>query len=154
MITLSTLCETFDVHPEAIETITSQPNSKEANQVILNYIIFITKGDQQMNAFCDLMIKLINNPKLSKITKILKSGMYICTYVVLEITVDHWPFSDQFQHLADQIHFGGPILLYIFNGMAINNLLNVLLSLKKKVDQFMTLISTTAYVCICNVRLM
>ena len=22
---------------------------------------------------------------------------------VLEITVSHWPFSDQFQHLADQI---------------------------------------------------
>ena len=41
---------------------------------------------------------------------------------VLEITVGHWPFSDQFQHLADQIHFGRPNLLYIFNGMANDNL--------------------------------
>jgi len=105
MITLSTLCETFDVHSEAIEMITNKPTSEEANQVILNYIIFITKGDQQMNAFCDLMIKLINNPKLSKITKALKSGMYVCTYAVLEITVGHWSFSGKFQHLVDQNPF-------------------------------------------------
>jgi len=63
---------------------------------------------------------------------------------VLEITVSHWPFSNQFQHLANQIHFGWPILLYIFNGMAINNLQNVL-SLKTA-DQFLTLISTTVSV--------
>ena len=30
--------------------------------------------------------------------------MYVCTSV-LEITVGHWPFSDQFQHLADQNPF-------------------------------------------------
>ena len=39
---------------------------------------------------------------------------------MLEITVSHWPFSDQFQHLA--VDFGQPNLLYIFNGMAIDNL--------------------------------
>ena len=26
-------------------------------------------------------------------------------YAVLEITVSHWPFSDQFQHLANQNPF-------------------------------------------------
>ena len=34
--------------------------------------------------------------------------MYVRMYVrmsVLEITVSHWPFSDQFQHLADQNPF-------------------------------------------------
>ena len=47
--------------------------------------------------------------------------MYVCMYVsVLEITIGHWPFSDQFQHLA--VDFGRPNLLYIFNGMAIDNL--------------------------------
>ena len=28
--------------------------------------------------------------------------MYVCMYAVLEITAGHWPFSNQFQHLADQ----------------------------------------------------
>jgi len=49
-------------------------------------------------------------------------------YAVLEITVGLWPFSNQFQHFAGQNHFGQPILLYIFNGMTINNLQNVLSS--------------------------
>ena len=31
--------------------------------------------------------------------KLLLSRNSVCA--VLEITVDHWPFSDQFQHLAD-----------------------------------------------------
>ena len=47
---------------------------------------------------------------------------------MLEITVGHRPFSDQFQHLLTKIHFGQPNLLYIFNGMAIDNLQNVLFS--------------------------
>ena len=38
---------------------------------------------------------------------------------VLEITVGHWPF---FNIWLTKIHFGRPNLLYIFNGMAIDNL--------------------------------
>ena len=44
---------------------------------------------------------------------------------VLEITVGHWPF---FNIWPTKIHFGRPNLLYIFNGMAIDNLQNVLFS--------------------------
>ena len=49
---------------------------------------------------------------------------------MLEVTVGHWPFSEWFQHLADQNSFGWPISLYIFNGMVINNLQNFLSSKK------------------------
>jgi len=35
---------------------------------------------------------------------------------VLEITVGHWPFSDQFEHLVDQ---NLPYFPYIFNGTAL-----------------------------------
>ena len=31
---------------------------------------------------------------------------------VLEITVGHWPFSDQFQHLADQNPFWSAIRIF------------------------------------------
>jgi len=41
---------------------------------------------------------------------------------VLEITVGHWPFLTNFNIWLTTIHFGGPILPYIFNGMTINNL--------------------------------
>jgi len=47
--------------------------------------------------------------------------MYICT--MLEITVGHFPTN--FNIWLTKIHFCQPILLYIFNGMAINNLQNV-----------------------------
>ena len=65
-------------------------------------------------------------------------------YTVLEITVGHWPFSDQFQHFADQNPFDRPNLLYIFNGMAIDTL-QKMSCFQKMADQFLTLISTTDY---------
>ena len=79
MMTLSTLCESFNVHPEAIEMVTACRSSDEANRTILNYIIFITKGDHQIMEFCNLMQKLINNPRLSKITSDLRSGVCAST---------------------------------------------------------------------------
>ena len=74
MITLTTLCEIFKISDDIIDMITSKPTSEEANQVMLNYVIFVTNGDQQMNAFCDLMTKLIINPKLSRVTSNFKKG--------------------------------------------------------------------------------
>ena len=75
MITLSKLCGIFRISDEIIDMITSKPTFEEANQVMLDYVIFITNGDQQMNAFCDLMAKIIDNPKLSKVTSNLKKGI-------------------------------------------------------------------------------
>ena len=77
MITLTTLCGEFNVQGVAIEMITNCSTSEEANRTILDYIIFITNGDQQLNAFCDLMAKLINNPKLSRVVGSLRKGTYV-----------------------------------------------------------------------------
>ena len=93
MITLTTLYEIFKISDDIIDMITSKPTFEEANQVMLNHMIFITNGDQQMNAFCDLMTRLINNPKLSRVTSNLKKGtgvyvcMYICMYVYMYVCV-------------------------------------------------------------------
>jgi len=43
---------------------------------------------------------------------------------VLEITVNHWPFSNQFQHLTNQNVFDWPYFLSIFNETAIQSLKN------------------------------
>ena len=81
MITLTTLCGEFKVQDRAIEMITRCSTSEEANRTILDYIIFITNGDQQMNAFCNLMAKLINNPKLSRVVGGLRNGTSIFGFV-------------------------------------------------------------------------
>jgi len=52
---------------------------------------------------------------------------------VQEITIGHFPTN--FNIWLTKIHFGWPILLYIFNGMAINNLQNILSS-KKQLTNF------------------
>ena len=80
MITLSTLCGIFRISDEIIDMITSKPTFEEANQLMLDYVIFITNGDQQMNAFCELMAKIIKNPKLSKVTSNLKKGINTYNY--------------------------------------------------------------------------
>ena len=66
------------------------------------------------------------------------------------MTVGHWPFSDQLQHMADQNPFGWLYLLYIFNGVIVNNIRHIF----KKADQFLIHISTTKTViklssCVC-----
>ena len=62
------------------------------------------------------------------------------TSTVLEITVGHWPFSDQFQYLADQNTFQSANFTAHFQWDG-NNLQNVLFS---KNGLFLTLISITA----------
>ena len=52
--------------------------------------------------------------------------MYVQSVRIIKyMYIDHWPFSDQFQYLANQNAFciGQPNLLYIFNRTTINNVL-------------------------------
>jgi len=81
------------------------------------------------------MALLLNFPqsspfKFTSSTKVLLCHQCSMLYgTVLEITVGHWPFSNQFQHLADQNPFWlANFTVHFFNGMAINNLQNVLSS--------------------------
>ena len=60
---------------------------------------------------------------------------------MLEIATGHWPFSDQFQHLANRNPFWSAKFTVHFNGTAINNL--KMSNLQKMADQFLILISTT-----------
>ena len=59
---------------------------------------------------------------------------------VLEITVHHWTFSNQFQHLGDQNPFLSAIFPVLFNWTAISNLYvkDAILA-----NQFLILISNT-----------
>ena len=74
MATLATVCVECSVSNGVIELITSFSTPDQCNQEILNYIIYITRGDDHMMAFCKLMEKLITNPQLSKIVGALRKG--------------------------------------------------------------------------------
>ena len=74
MATLATVCEECSVSDEVIELITSYSTPDQSNQEIMNYIIYMTGGDDHMMAFCRLMEKLITNPRLSKIVGALRKG--------------------------------------------------------------------------------
>ena len=95
MMTLAIMCDSFTVHPEAIEMITRCRTSDEANRTILNYILFILKGDHQMMEFCNLMQKLINNPRLSKITGDLRNGTCMYSNVRFYKLLSKSQFADE-----------------------------------------------------------
>jgi len=85
MITLSTMCETFEIEAEFIGRIISCSSSEEANRIILDHAISISKGDNQIMTFCDLMEKMVNDPQLSDALKtgLLKYNMvFICALEV------------------------------------------------------------------------
>ena len=70
----------------------------------------------------------------------MQSAIYRCS--VLEIMVGHSPFSNQFQHLADQNLFLStifPIYFHWDNSVIVYKISN----LKKTADQFLILISST-----------
>ena len=76
LVTLTVLCdECKNVDPDIIQSIASLQSSEQANKFMLDYVILILKGDQQLMAFCDLMEKMINNPALSKVVSSLRTGI-------------------------------------------------------------------------------
>ena len=83
LITLTVLCdECKNADPYVIELVTSLQSPEQANKIMLDYIISIMTGDQQIIAFCDLMEKMINNPALSKIISALRTGTYVVTFIL------------------------------------------------------------------------
>ena len=64
---------------------------------------------------------------------------------MLEITVSHWPFSNQFQHLADQNPFWSAKLSVHFQ-WGQRSVTYKLPYFQKTTDQFLILISSTGIV--------
>ena len=76
LVTLTVLCdECENINPEITQMVATLQSSEQANEIMLDYVIVILKGDQQMMAFCDLMEKMINNPALSKVVSSLRTGI-------------------------------------------------------------------------------
>jgi len=78
MATLSVLCEVFKIDEDIVELITIMPTSDQSNRMMLDYILYIMKGEDRLMKFCDLMEVLINNIRLIKIVKDLRNGEKIC----------------------------------------------------------------------------
>ena len=74
MSTIATMCEQCTVGENIVELITSLPTPEECNRTLLDYVICVTKGDDELMAFCNLMEKFINNTRFSKIISEFKQG--------------------------------------------------------------------------------
>ena len=66
----------------------------------------------------------------SQIDEIASGSSYKTGSAILETTAGHWPFSNQFQHLADQNPFWSAKFTVHFQWKAINNLQNIPFSKK------------------------
>ena len=81
MSSLTIVSAECKVSDEVLELITSYSTADQCNQELLNFIIFITRTDDNIMAFCNLMGKLITNPKLSRIVGALRKGTFTTIYV-------------------------------------------------------------------------
>ena len=82
------------------------------------YVLYYVSTEDK-NAYSSIILQIYKYTKYTKhkyIPPTRKKKTQKTKYAVLEITTGHWPFSNQFQHLVDQIHFGWPNLLYILMG--------------------------------------
>ena len=85
-------------------------------------VVIITFIPTQRHKLYFLDTKLVDNI-INSYTKLTKHYIpHSTSSSVLEITVSHWPFSDQFQHLADHNLFDRPYFPYIFNETAVYSL--------------------------------
>jgi len=83
MATLSTLCDIFKVDEDTVELITLLPTSEQSNRMMLDYILYIMKGEEKLMGFCDLIELLINNTRLSKVVTELRNGEIIKDQIML-----------------------------------------------------------------------
>ena len=71
----------------------------------------------EINQFNSYTNRLISLPTYAEIKQSLKSYKVLAIVTVLE--KHNLPFSDQFQHLANQSLYDRPNFLFIFNGTAV-----------------------------------
>ena len=76
MITYERLCSGGVLRDEIKRTIMSTGSPEEGNQTILDIVILGINKDIILLQFYDLVERLIDNPKLSKIMKVFKQGQY------------------------------------------------------------------------------
>ena len=74
MITYERLRSGGVLHDKIKRTIMSTGSPEEGNQTILDIVILGINKDKILIQFYDLVERLIDNPKLSKIMKVFKQG--------------------------------------------------------------------------------
>ena len=83
MITYERLRSGGVLHDKIKRTIMSTGSPEEGNQTILDIVILGINKDIILLQFYDLVERLIDNPKLSKIMEVFKNGQ--CVRVVVQL---------------------------------------------------------------------
>ena len=84
-LTLARFDKEFPTKIGGHDRIATYPNLEMGNLKILSLCIIGIQKDSNLFQFCTIMEKIIDNPKVSKIMKVLRKGKtdstYICTYI-------------------------------------------------------------------------
>ena len=88
LVSLGRFCKLVPLSDDVVDLIVSSSSPEEANQKLLNICVVTIEKDKALLSFCDIVDKIIDNPKLSKMMKIFKDGehachvrMYVRTYI-------------------------------------------------------------------------
>ena len=76
-VTLARFCKACPKASERNELIATCSNPEMGNLKILSLCMGPIQKDNDLLIFCDIVEEIIDNPKLSRIMKVLRKGMYI-----------------------------------------------------------------------------
>ena len=74
LVSLGRLCKLVPLSDDVVDDIVSSSSSEEGNQKLLNICVVMIETDESLPRFCNLVDKIIDNPKLSKMMKIFRDG--------------------------------------------------------------------------------
>lgn len=74
LVSLGRFCKLVPLSDDIVDLIVSSSSPDEGNQKLLNICVVTIVKDKALLTFCDLVDKIIDNPKLSKIMKIFRDG--------------------------------------------------------------------------------
>ena len=74
LVSLGRFCKLVPLSDDIVDMIVSSSSPEEGNQKLLNICVITVDKDKALLTFCDIVHKIIDNPKLSKIMKIFRDG--------------------------------------------------------------------------------
>ena len=80
LVSLGRFCKLVPLSDDIVDMIVSSSSPEEGHQKLLNICVITIEKDKALLTFCDIVDKIIDNPKLSKIMKIFRDSE--CPYHV------------------------------------------------------------------------
>ena len=83
LVSLGRFCKLVPLSDDVVDMTVSSSSPEDGNQKLLNICVITIEKDKALLTFCDIVDKIIDNPKLSKIMKIFRDGECPCSCIVM-----------------------------------------------------------------------